>query len=63
MDDTGKNIVSIKTNGHGKTRILFCLRAKVESTKLPPFIVFKGAKRETAALDKEIKNCYIAILE
>ena len=35
-------------------------KAKADGTKLPPFIVFNGAKRETAALDKEIKNCYIA---
>ena len=60
VDATGKKTVSVKTTGHEKSRVSVCLTAKADGTKLPPFIVFKGAKRETAALDKEIKNCYIA---
>ena len=34
--------------------------AKGDVTKLPPIIVFKGAKPETSALDKEINKCCIA---
>ena len=37
-----------------------CLAAKADGTKLKPMIVFKGAKRETDAMDKEYKNCVIA---
>lgn len=59
-DDTSKKTVTIKTTGHKKTRVSVYLTAKADSTKLPHFIVFNGVKRETAALDKEIKNCCIA---
>ena len=35
--------------------------AKAEGTELKPFIVFKGAKHEAAALNKEFKNrCVVA---
>ena len=51
--------MTVKTIGQEKARVLFCLTAKADGTKLLPFIVFKGAKWETAALDKEIKNCWI----
>ena len=60
VDATGKKTVNVKTTGHEKSRVSFCLAAKADRTKLPPFTILKGAKRETAALDKEIKNCYIA---
>ena len=33
-----------------------CLAAKADGTKLKPLIVFRGAKRETRALDEEFKN-------
>ena len=55
-----KKTVTVKTTGHEKTRVSNGLAAKADGTKLPPFIVFKGAKQETAALDKEIKTCCIA---
>ena len=61
VDATAKKTVSAKTTGHEKSCVSVCLAAKADGTKLSPFIVFKGAKRETAALDKEIKNCYIAL--
>ena len=60
MDDTGKKIVTVKTARHKKNLASVCLTAKVDGTKLPPFTVFNGAKQETAALDKEIKNICIA---
>ena len=44
--------MTVKTTGHEKTRVSVCLTAKADGTKLPPFIVFKGANRKTAALDK-----------
>ena len=37
-----------------------CLAAKADGTRLLPMIVFKGEKRETAAMDKEFKNGVIA---
>ena len=54
-----KKTVTVKTIGHEKTRVPVCLTAKADGTKFPPSIAFKGAKRETAAFDKEIKNCCI----
>ena len=60
VDATAKKTVSAKTTGHEKSCVSVCLAVKADGTKLSPFIVFKGTKRETAALDKEIKNCYIA---
>ena len=43
-----------------KNLVSVCLAAKADETKLPPFIVFKSAKREVAAMDKEFKGCHIA---
>ena len=60
VDVTGGKTVTVKTTGHEKSRVSVCLAAKADGTKLPPFIVFKGAKREVAALDKEFKGCHIA---
>ena len=60
VDVTGKKTVAVKTTGHGKSRVSVCLVAKTDGTKLPPFIVFKSAKREVAAMDKEFKGCHIA---
>lgn len=59
VDGLGKKTVTVKTTGHEKSRVSVCLAAKADGTKLPPF-VFKGAKRETAAMDKELQSCYIA---
>ena len=33
-----------------------CLAAKADGTKLKPMVVFKGAKREVAALNQEFKH-------
>ena len=52
--------MTVKTIGHEKIRVLICLTAEADGTSLPPFIVFKSAKQEISALDKEIKNCCIA---
>ena len=51
----------MKTTGHEKSRVSVCLSAKADGTKLPPMVVFKAAKRESEALNKEFKNrCVIA---
>lgn len=51
VDDTSK-----KTDwSRKKTSVLVCLRRKEDGTKLPLFILFIGAKRETTSLYKEIK--------
>ena len=60
VDVTGKKTVTVKATGHEKSRVSVCLAAKADGTKLPPFIVFKSAKREVAAMDKEFKGCHIA---
>ena len=60
VDVTGKKTVTVKTTGHEKSRASVCLAAKADGTKLPPFIVFKSAKREVAAVDKEFKGRHIA---
>ena len=55
-----KKTVTVKTTGHEKTRVSVCLKQKqmVQNCHLSFF--FKCAKREIAALDKEIKSCCIA---
>ena len=60
VDVTGKRSVTVKTTGHEKSRVSVCLAAKADETKVPPFIVFKSAKREVAAMVKEFKGCHIA---
>ena len=56
----GKNCLC-KDNWTRKSRVSVCLAAKTDGTKLPPFIIFKGAKREFAALDIGIRKCYIVL--
>ena len=60
IDITGSKTVTVKSTGHEKFRVSVCLAAKADGTKLPPMIVFKGAKRETDEMDKEYKNCVSA---
>ena len=61
VDVRGANTVTMATTGYEKSRVSVCLSAKTDGTKLPPMILFKGAKRESDALNKELKNrCVIA---
>ena len=61
VNKTGQKDVILKTTGHEKVRVSVCLAAKADGTKLRPFIVFGGAKRESAALNKEYKTkCVVA---
>lgn len=56
VDKVGKKSVNLKTTGHEKVMVTVCLAAKADGTKLKPFIVFRGAKRESKALDEEYKH-------
>ena len=40
-------------------RVTVCLAAKSDGTKMKPYIVFGGAKRECKALNDEFKNCIV----
>lgn len=56
IDAVGKKSITLKTTGHEKPRVSVCLAAKADGTKLKPMVVFKGAKRESAALNEEFKR-------
>ena len=56
VDKTGARTITRKSTGHEKCRVSVYLTAKVDGSKLKPFIVFKNAKRETKALSKEFKT-------
>ena len=61
VDTTRKKTITLKATAHEKNRVSVCLAAKADGTKLKPMIVFKGAKREVAALHQEFKSqAYIA---
>ena len=63
VDGTGKKKCDCKNNWTRNWKlntVSVCLPAKADGTKLPSFTVFKGAERETPALDKKIKNCCTA---
>ena len=55
IDPTGKKTITLKSTGHEKARVSVCLAAKADGTKLKPMVVFKGKKREVAAL-KQVKQ-------
>ena len=51
----------MKTTGHKKCHVTVVLAAIGDGTKLKPFIVFKGGKRDIEKLKKEYGNkCIIA---
>ena len=51
----------MKSTGHEKVRVSVCLTVKSDGTKLKPFIVFKGAKRDSKALNEQYKSrCVVA---
>ena len=61
VDNVGESTIRLKTTGHEKKIVLVCLAAKGDGTKLKPFIVFPGAKRESKALNDEFKTkCVLA---
>ena len=56
IDSIGKKTITMKTTGHEKSRVSVCLAARADGTKLKPMVVFKGAKRETTAMNKEFRR-------
>ena len=56
INSTGAKEVALKSTGNEKVRVSVCLTAKADGTKMNPFIVFKGAKRELAVLNDRFKG-------
>ena len=46
----------MKSTGHEKVRVSVCLAAKLDGTKLKPFIVFSAVKRESKSLHDKYKR-------
>ena len=55
VDTRGKKTITLKSTGHKKARVLVCLAAKADGTRLKPMVVFRG-KREVAKLKEEFQN-------
>ena len=59
VNATGARDVILKSTGHENVRVSVCFKAKAakaDGTKLKPFIVFAGAKREANNLNDEFEN-------
>ena len=56
VNSKGAKGVALKSTSNEKVRVSVCLTAKADGTKMKPFIVFKGAKRESAAINDEFKS-------
>ncbi|XP_022793287.1 titin-like [Stylophora pistillata] len=56
VDATGKKSITLKSTGYEKARVSVCPAAKADGTKLKPMVVFKGAKREVAALKQKFQH-------
>ena len=56
INSTVAKEVALKSTGNEKVRVSVCLTAKADGTKMNPFIVFKGAKRELAVLNDRFKG-------
>ena len=61
VEKTGSKEVPVKSTGHDKVRVSVCLTKEANGTRLKPFIVFKGDKRESKALHDEFhRQCSVA---
>ena len=61
VEKTGSKEANMKSTGHDQVRVSVCLTGKADGTRLKPFIVFKGAKRECKALHDEFnRKCSVA---
>ena len=61
VDNVGASSINLKTTGHEKVMVTVCLSARADGTKLKPYIVFRGAKREVKRLNEDFKHkCVIA---
>ena len=56
INSTVAKEVALKSAGNEKVCVSVCLTAKADGTKMNPFIVFKGAKRESAVLNDHFKG-------
>ena len=59
VETTGTKDVPLKSTKNEKVKVSVRLTTKTNGTKLKPFIVFQGAKREATALNKEFKNRFV----
>ena len=61
VQKTDSKEVNMKSTGHDKVHVSVCLTGKADGTRLKPFIVFKGAKRENKALYYKFnRKCSVA---
>ena len=61
MNETPHLCGKIWWQQHEKARVTVCLCAKADGSKVKPFIVFKGAKREAVQLNNEFRGrCVVA---
>ena len=61
VEATSAKDVPMKSTRYEKVRVSVCLAAKLDGTKLKPFIVFGAAKRESKSLHGEYKRqCSVA---
>ena len=61
VQKTGSKEVNMKSTGHDKVRVYVCLTGKADGTRLKPFNVFRGVKRESKALHDEFnRKCSVA---
>ena len=60
-DTSGSNTVTVKSTCYGKSRVSVCLAAKADSSKLPPFILFKGAKRDPDAMVLNMELTHVCV--
>ena len=56
IDATGEKTTTMRSTAHEKSRVLVCLAAKADGTKLKPMIVFNGAVRECKILYQEFET-------
>ena len=56
VEATSAKDVPMKSTRYEKVRVSVCLAAKLDGTKLKPFIVFGAAKRESKSLHDEYKR-------
>ena len=58
VETTGAKDVTMKSTGHEKVRVSVSLAAKLDGTKVEPFIIFGPAKRESKSLHDEYKRVF-----
>ena len=52
----GDESVYLNTTADEKCMVRVCLAAKADRTRLKPFIVFHGTKKESKSVDEEFKS-------